>query len=131
MISIQSDRLQLIPLDHSLLTIWKNQARKALESCLQLQTNSFDLEAFYFQEMQLALNEFWIPQTHKYSFDFCWYTNWEIILKSSSCSVGGIGFSGLPNNEGETEIGYVVDKKFRQQGIAAEAVEACPKEHRY
>lgn len=72
--------------------------------------------------MQQALHDFWIPQTHKYPFDFCWYTNWEIIHKDSSCSVGGIGFSGLPNNEGATEIGYVIDQKFRNRGLAAEAV---------
>lgn len=122
MISIQSDRLQLIPLDYSLLTIWKNDGRKALERALNLNENLFQLEEFYEQEMAQALHDFWIPQTHKFSFDFCWYTNWEIIDKASSCSVGGIGFSGLPDNEGCTEIGYVIDKKFREKGIGTEAV---------
>jgi RimJ/RimL family protein N-acetyltransferase len=122
MISIQTDRIQLIPLDHSLLMIWKNEGRLALENALNLSSNPFTLEEFYEKEMEQALKEFWIPQTHKYPFDFCWYTNWEIIDKSSSCSVGGIGFSGLPNNEGTTEIGYAIDQKFRGKGFASEAV---------
>jgi RimJ/RimL family protein N-acetyltransferase len=56
--------------------------------------------------------------------DYYWYTNWEIILNSSSCSVGGLGLAGLPDNEGTTEIGYALDQKYRGQGIATEAVQA-------
>jgi RimJ/RimL family protein N-acetyltransferase len=55
--------------------------------------------------------------------DYYWYTNWEIILNSASCSVGGIGFAGLPDNNGKTEIGYAIDEKFEGQGIATEAVQ--------
>lgn len=123
MFSIQSERLQLIPLDHSLLRIWQSSGRETLESQLGLKPNSFQLEEFYRNETETALSNFWIPQTHKYPLDFCWYTNWEIILKPSSCSVGGIGFSGLPDNDGKCEIGYVIDQKFRNKGIAKEAVE--------
>jgi RimJ/RimL family protein N-acetyltransferase len=56
--------------------------------------------------------------------DYYWYTNWEIILNSASCSVGGIGFAGLPDNNGKTELGYAIDQKFEGQGIATEAVGA-------
>jgi RimJ/RimL family protein N-acetyltransferase len=121
MISIQSERLSLIPLDHSLLQIWKTYGRTALEKSLGIQPNVFQMEPFYEKEMNDALHNFWIPQTHKFPLDFCWYTNWEIIFKPSSCSVGGIGFSGLPNNEGKTEIGYAMDQKYRNLGIAKEA----------
>jgi RimJ/RimL family protein N-acetyltransferase len=37
--------------------------------------------------------------------------------------VGGIGFAGLPDDEGATEIGYALDEKFRGKGIATEAVQ--------
>ncbi|RVU24746.1 N-acetyltransferase [Sandaracinomonas limnophila] len=124
MISLQTDRLKLIPLDHSMLKIWSKEGRSSLEKALQLNSNPFDLEKFYEEEMQEALVNFWLPQTHKYPLDFCWYTNWEIILKDKSCSIGGIGFSGLPNNDGFTEIGYVIDQKFRNLGYANEAIEA-------
>ena len=38
--------------------------------------------------------------------------------------MGGIGFAGLPDDEGATEIGYALDEKFRGKGIATEAVQA-------
>jgi RimJ/RimL family protein N-acetyltransferase len=62
--------------------------------------------------------------TKKFPLEFTWYTNWEIILKEKTCSIGGIGLSGMPNNEGSTEIGYVIDQKFRGLGFATEAVDA-------
>lgn len=123
MISIQSDQIQLLALNHSDLLVWKNKGRAEMEFILGLNHNPLDLEDFYASETSKALQDFWIPQTRKFPFDFCWYTNWEIILKSTSCSVGGIGFSGLPNNEGITEIGYAIDKKFRGKGIATEAID--------
>ncbi len=124
MIKLQTPRLTLIPLDHQQLLIWKQLGRKGLEKILEIQPNSWNMELFYEQETIQALNNYWIPQTAKFPLDFHWYTNWEIILNSSSCSVGGLGLAGLPDNEGTTEIGYVLDQKYRGQGIATEAVQA-------
>jgi len=124
MISLKTERLQLIPLDHEMLSIWKNMGRPALEKFLQLKPNSWDIEKFYVQETTLALRDFWLPMTKKFPFDFLWYTNWEIILTEKSCSVGGIGLGGMPSNEGNTEVGYFIDQKFRGLGIASEALNA-------
>lgn len=125
--SLKSSRLTLIPLTHEMLCIWQNQGRFELEKNLALFPNTWEVEKFYQDETKQALRDFWIPQTKKYRQDFFWYTNWEIILTEKSCSVGGIGLSGLPNNEGETEIGYFVDQKFRENGIATEAVHLLKK----
>jgi len=38
--------------------------------------------------------------------------------------VGGIGLGGMPSNEGNTEVGYFIDQKFRGLGIASEALNA-------
>jgi RimJ/RimL family protein N-acetyltransferase len=124
MIKLQTPRLTLIPLDHQQLLIWKQLGHKGLEKILELQTNTWKMELFYEQETIQALNNYWIPQTAKFPLDYYWYTNWEIILNSSSCSVGGLGLAGLPDNEGTTEIGYALDQKYRGQGIATEAVQA-------
>ena len=124
MISLKTERLQLIPLDYEMLSVWKNSGRSALEKILQLEPNSWIIEKFYEQETNLALHDFWLPMAKKYPFDFLWYTNWEIILKEKSCSVGGIGLGGMPSNEGSTEVGYFIDQKFRGLGIASEALEA-------
>jgi RimJ/RimL family protein N-acetyltransferase len=124
MISIQTSRLQLIPLDHEMLQIWSQAGRESLEKSLQLVPNSWELEKFYQDETLLALRDFWLPMTKKFPLEFTWYTNWEIILKEKTCSIGGIGLSGMPNNDGSTEIGYVIDQKFRGSGFATEAVDA-------
>jgi ribosomal-protein-alanine N-acetyltransferase len=124
MIQLQTPRLTLIPLKLEHLLVWRQSGRKDLEKMLELQPNTWNLELFYEQETQLALSDYWIPQTAKFPVDYYWYTNWEIILTASSCSVGGIGFSGLPDNDGTTEIGYALDQKFRGQGIATEAAQA-------
>jgi RimJ/RimL family protein N-acetyltransferase len=124
MIKLRTQRLTLIPLNHQQLLVWQQSGRKDLEKMLDLQPNLWKLELFYEQETHQALSDYWIPQTAKFPLDYYWYTNWEIILNSSSCSVGGIGLAGLPDNEGTTEIGYVIDEKFRGLGIATEAVKA-------
>ena len=121
---LQTPRLTLIPLQQQHLLVWQNSGRKDLEKMLDLQHNPWKLELFYEQETSQALRDFWIPQTAKFPLDYYWYTNWEIILSSSSCSVGGIGLAGLPDDEGTSEIGYALDQKFRGQGIATEAVQA-------
>ena len=121
---LQTSRLTLIPLDHQQLQVWQKSGRKDLEKILDLQHNPWELELFYEQETSTALREYWIPQTAKFPLDYYWYTNWEIILNSSSCSVGGLGLAGLPDNEGTTEIGYALDQKYRGLGIATEAVQA-------
>jgi ribosomal-protein-alanine N-acetyltransferase len=123
-IPIQTSRLTLLPLTNLHLQVWQQSGRKDLEKRLDLMHNPWEMELFYEQETNQALRDYWIPQTAKFTLDFYWYTNWEIILNSSSCSVGGIGFAGLPDNDGSTEIGYALDKKFRGQGIATEAVQA-------
>jgi len=121
---LQTSRLTLIPLNHQQLQVWQKSGRKDLEKILDLQHNPWELELFYEQETSTALKEYWIPQTARFPLDYYWYTNWEIILNSSSCSVGGLGLAGLPDNEGTTEIGYALDQKYRGLGIATEAVQA-------
>jgi RimJ/RimL family protein N-acetyltransferase len=122
-IQVQTPRLTLLPLTNQHLQVWKKSGRKDLEKILELKHNPWKLGLFYEQEMLQALQDYWIPQTAKFPLDYYWYTNWEIILNSASCSVGGIGFAGLPDNNGKTEIGYAIDEKFEGQGIATEAVQ--------
>lgn len=127
MITLKSSRLQLIPLDNSLLKKWQQLGRQSVEKELNLNPNNLMLEKFYAQEMEDALANFWLPMTHKFPLDFMWYTNWEIILTESSCSIGGIGLSGLPDDAGTTEIGYALDQKYRGHGYAREAVDTLSK----
>jgi [ribosomal protein S5]-alanine N-acetyltransferase len=123
LIEIESLRLLLVPLDHRLLSIWYENGREAMTQKLQLKSMEWEAEPIFLAETADALENFWIPQTKKFPDNFFWYTNWEIVLKNENVSVGGIGFAGYPD-EGNTQIGYFVDKKFRNLGIATEALNA-------
>jgi [ribosomal protein S5]-alanine N-acetyltransferase len=122
MISIQSHRLELIPLDYGLLLTWQKAGREIMLKQLGLEPLSPNYEAQYWQETLEALSEFWLPQTARFSTDFFWYTNWEIVLKPLGRSVGGIGLSGLPDDQGLTTVGYGIEREFWGQHLATEAL---------
>ena len=87
MISIQTSRLQLIPLDHEMLQIWNLSGRESLEKFLQLLPNSWEVEKFYQDETELALRDFWLPMTKKFPLEFTWYTNWEMSFAPFSARI--------------------------------------------
>ncbi len=53
-----------------------------------------------------------------------WNTYWAAILEEDSTFVGGIGFKGPANADGEVELGYGFDEPYRKRGLATEAVKA-------
>lgn len=53
-----------------------------------------------------------------------WNTLWAAILEEDSTFIGGIGFKGPANAEGEVELGYGFDAPYRNRGLATEAVRA-------
>jgi [ribosomal protein S5]-alanine N-acetyltransferase len=123
LIEITSPRLTLIPLDNRLLTVWHEKNRAELEKLLKLNPNNWEnIDPLTVAETADALENFWIPQTNLNPENFYWYTNWEIILTEKNISIGGIGFAGYPEN-GETMVGYMIDQKFQNQGIASEALD--------
>lgn len=52
-----------------------------------------------------------------------WTSDWTIGLKDGR-TVGGIGFKGVPDENGTVEVGYGIDEEFRRQGYAGEALGA-------
>ncbi len=55
---------------------------------------------------------------------FAWYTYWLLIITKVPIGVGLAGFKGLPNEQGEVEIGYGIDPAYQKQGYTTEAVQA-------
>jgi [ribosomal protein S5]-alanine N-acetyltransferase len=51
-----------------------------------------------------------------------WQTYWLIVVKEASVGAGFIGFKGLPNADGETEIGYGIAPEYQGKGYMTEAV---------
>ena len=122
MFYIETQRLKLIPLTHQLLQSY-HADRALMESSLGLQISSMQIDPLYKKELEDALVYFWLPQTLEHPEDYHWYTNWEIVVKSSNTSVGGIGFIGYPDAKGETEVGYMLDELQQGKGYALEALQ--------
>ncbi len=58
------------------------------------------------------------PENHR------WLTYWLIKIKQQSFGAGLIGFKGVPDGSGSTEIGYGIDSAYWNQGFMSEAAEA-------
>lgn len=123
MFYIKTQRLKLIPLTNKLLRLYKAD-RALMERSLSLQPSSMKIDPLYKSEVEDALTHYWIPKTLEHPEDYQWFTNWEIVLKSSNTSIGGIGFLGPPGQNGETEIGYMLDERQQGKGYAGEALNA-------
>jgi hypothetical protein len=52
--------------------------------------------------------------------DAIWNTFWAAVLEEDSTFVGGIGFKGPANAEGEVELGYGFDAPYQNRGLATE-----------
>jgi nucleoside-diphosphate-sugar epimerase len=53
-----------------------------------------------------------------------WYTYWLIVLKDQPFGAGLAGFKGLPDAQGQAEIGYGIDPICQNKGYMTEAVKA-------
>ena len=51
-----------------------------------------------------------------------WYTYWLVVVRAVPFGAGLIGFKGIPDQNGEAEIGYGIDPAYQQQGYTTEAV---------
>jgi ribosomal-protein-alanine N-acetyltransferase len=126
MFFIESERLKLIPLTHQLLLLLK-QDRALMESTIGLTPSSMLVDPLYNNEITDALDNFWLPNTLAHPDKYVWYTDWELVLKNTNTSVGGMGFAGYPNENGETEIGYMIDGNHHNKGFATEALKVMIK----
>lgn len=122
MFFIESERLRLIPLTHELLQLC-NINRAAMEQSIGLNISAMKVAPDYQVEIDDAMLNFWLPQTLEHPDKYYWYTSWEIVLKSTNTSIGGIGFAGYPNKDGETQVGYMIDELQQRNGYATEALQ--------
>lgn len=51
-----------------------------------------------------------------------WYTYWLIVDDESKRGIGFIGFKGLPDENGYTEVGYSISSNYRKRGLMTEAL---------
>jgi [ribosomal protein S5]-alanine N-acetyltransferase len=119
---LETTRLKLVPLTHEQTLLYKHD-EAALAQSLDTHYLPRQNDPSVAEDLREA-TEFWIAKTKLHPEAFEWFTTWEIILKEENVAVGGIGFSGLPNEEGKSMIGYGLDVRYYGRGIATEALAA-------
>lgn len=119
---VETTRLKLVPLTHAQLVLYKNDPR-ALAETLGVKYEVRQNDPRVAKDLEEAL-AFWLDKTQVYASAFEWYTNWEILLKRERLAIGGIGFAGLPDDEGKSMVGYGLDVRYHGNGYATEALQA-------
>jgi RimJ/RimL family protein N-acetyltransferase len=115
---ILTERLKVIPLKLDQFKLLLEGTDK-MEEALGLNASNEQLDEHTQQAMdglyQLAV---------KHKENYVWYTNWQIILKSDNISIGSACFMGYPNEKGEIEIEYGINKNYQNKGYMTEALQA-------
>lgn len=123
MFQINSERLRLIALSHKellLLQIGRNELERSLGLAISDFRLNYD-DRFLFEFREVIAN-YTTPKVAAYPETFQWWTHWLIVEKSTNLTIGGIGGSGLPNEQGQVMIGYFIDAKSEGKGYATEAL---------
>lgn len=125
MLEIETAHLRLLPLTYAQLLLVRNGFHE-LEKELSLSHSVFELNAppEFMQEFYRSIESHTIPAVEAHPDSYTWYTHWLIIDRESNTIAGGIGGTGLPDQNHETIIGYFISSRFEGKGFATEAVAA-------
>ena len=115
---IQTERLELIPLNPRQLKLWATDVR-ALEKELACSYQGEPLEGFFLDIVKMQLKV-----TEKDPQNYLWHSFWLLIRKEDRVVTGSADFKDIPNHDGEVEIGYGLGKAFEHNGYMTEAVNA-------
>ncbi len=112
----ETERLQLMPLSVEELIMLRDDIEK-FEDYHNCTYKGEELEGFMkeYLSQQIRLISENEALTMYISF-------WLLLRKSDRVVVGSAAFKGLPNEEGEIEIGYGLGKEFEHNGYMTEAV---------
>jgi RimJ/RimL family protein N-acetyltransferase len=122
MFEIHTQRLRLIPLNLQNLLLLKED-RTAMEKNLGLAISQQVIDPHIQVELADAI-DFWIVKVSQNEDNYPWFTNWEMVLKEKNVSIGGIGLTGTPDEQGQVMVGYGIDKNYHNQGFATESLQA-------
>jgi len=116
---IQTERLDLVPLNDIQLRQYLEQP-DLLERELGMQISREIVTADVQRAIRMKLSK----MAHVEKDQFVWYTYWLLVIRFVPFGAGLIGFKGFPNQNGEVEIGYGIDKGYQNKGYTTEAAQA-------
>jgi [ribosomal protein S5]-alanine N-acetyltransferase len=119
MIEIQTERLRLIPLSREQL-VCSLENLPELEDSLGMTVSKPVLtermrQAIYRKiDMMDTVDERLHP----------WYTYWLIVIDENQCGAGLVGFQGVPDDDGQIDITFIMDPTYQHHGYTTEAARA-------
>lgn len=119
---LETDRLRIIPLTLAQLRKYLS-SDSSLEKELGVNHSPRTISA----ELLEALEKNIIPGVEDIEKNYLYSTLWTIIWKEQNMMAGDLCFFGVPNENGEIEIGYGTYEGFRKRGLMTEAVGAMIK----
>ena len=117
MTKLQTKRLQLIPLTLNQLQHYITTPYQ-LEQDLQLNLSREIITDRVYRAIEMKISKMKQADLTQH----LWFTYWLIVIKEDQYGAGLVGFKGIPNNQGVTEIGYGIDSTHRNKGYMTEAV---------
>ncbi|MBU3178514.1 GNAT family N-acetyltransferase [Clostridium estertheticum] len=115
---LSTERLKIIPLTLHQFKLLLDGIDK-MEKELKLNASNECLDD-HTQEAMKGLYKEAVKNSDRY----CWYTNWQIILKSENKAIGSACFMKCPDENGEVEIGYGINSTYQNNGYMTEAAQA-------
>lgn len=116
--SIQTERLELIPLNARQLRLWVEDIH-ALEEELNCSYQAEPMEGFFLEIVKGQLK-----RTEEDPENYFWYSFWLLIRKTDRVVLGSADFKNSWNENGEVEIGYGLGADFEHKGYMTEAVKS-------
>ena len=116
---IQTQRLKLILLSLEQLQLLLTDLHR-LEDELGFAIDEDNTNETVLRAINIKISK----MTHLDPVQHPWLTYWLIVIADKSLGAGLAGFKGVPDENGETEIGYGISPAVRSNGYMTEAVQA-------
>lgn len=111
---LESERLFLRPLSFKELQYIKNDDIENIKSLIELES--------IFDSTKLAISKKLMKMQDINEDIHEWYTYWLIINKETQKGIGFIGFKGVPDVNGYSEVGYSISPNYSKKGFMTEAL---------
>jgi len=111
---LESERLILKPLSFNELVHINNNEINNLEISIELDAIPDSVSSAISKKLRKMKN---VNSKIHY-----WYTYWLIIDKNTEKGIGFIGFKGVPDINGYSEVGYNISPNYRKKGFMKEAL---------